>query len=180
MTEQEALLYNNVLANLPSEKRISSAELTSITEHYRVKAILKKMESDGFVRISSETTDRSIFVEITPPGEAFRTDGGYVSQLRNLRFEKERADKRENIKYRNDIIRTWSPIIIGFGSLTISFIALNTSKEAERGVRIMKTEYNNNQYVEPDSVSQKVWQCDSSGCKVIKEFMVPNPRKKNG
>lgn len=82
MTEAEALLYNNILANLPTDYQIPSTDLNSLAENNIIKAILIQMEKDGYVQTFGRHADYSFSTTLLPPGIVFRNNGGYVQKRR--------------------------------------------------------------------------------------------------
>src|SRR3989337_2938993 len=98
MTKDEAILYDEILFFLPSERRVFSNEIPSKADHFHVKAILREMEREGIVKVYSETTDsgsgRSLLIGIESAGEVLRANGGYRQRFIDNK-EKERIQNKK-------------------------------------------------------------------------------------
>lgn len=133
MTEEEALLYTNVLANIPTDYQILSSDLNALAENYMIKVIFLQMEKDGIVQTSGRHTDLAISAILLPAGIVFRNNGGYVQRRRDDIQKKAIEDAKERDKINLERIKTIAAVasaIIALIALLISILIKNSTKES--------------------------------------------------
>jgi hypothetical protein len=131
MTEAEALLYTNVLANLPTDYQIPSTDLNTLADNNIIKAIFIQMEKDGYVQTTGRHTDYSISATLLPAGIVFRNKGGYVQKRREEiqnRLEDQSVESRKNNLERAKTIAALASAIIALLALIFS-ISVNNRTE---------------------------------------------------
>jgi|SRR5688572_8141135 len=159
---EQAELFDKILNEFKNKKITISANYfmlkLKITQDEFDLAI-SKIKKDRLISQVKQRGSSQSYGQITIEGKEFINDGGYtnlfsghIEAIDETKEKDSEQQRRENIKFWNDIIRTWSPIIIGIGSLTIAIISLNKSNQATIKAKELIDQYEVIKYIEPDSV----------------------------